>query len=141
MPWEAGTIWFILEGKLKPLVKEYHKERHMHELAVTESIAAICLKHAQANQARRVIKVNIRLGELTGIVDHYVSFYWDLVTKDTIAQGAELNFIKVPVRAYCSRCREEFGVEEYDLTCPKCGETQTELVSGREFTVESLEIE
>jgi hydrogenase nickel incorporation protein HypA/HybF len=113
----------------------------MHELAVTESIAAICLKHAQANQARRVIKVNIRLGELTGIVDHYVSFYWDLVTKDTIAQGAELNFIKVPVRAYCSRCREEFGVEEYDLTCPKCGETQTELVSGREFTVESLEIE
>jgi hydrogenase nickel incorporation protein HypA/HybF len=113
----------------------------MHELSVTESIAAICLKHALQNNARRVLKVNIKLGELTGIVDHYVSFYWDLVAKDTVAQGAELNFIKIPVMAYCSRCKEEFKVEEYDLTCPKCGEADTELVSGREFLVESIEIE
>lgn len=113
----------------------------MHELAVTESIAAICLKHAQANNAQRVLKVNIKLGELTGIVDTYVSFYWGMVTKDTVAQDAELNFIKVPVVAYCPHCEQEFPVEEYDLTCPRCGQTDTELVSGREFTVESLEIE
>ncbi len=113
----------------------------MHELGVTESIAAICLKHAQANGARRVLKVNIKLGELTGIVDHYVSFYWDMVTKDTVAEGAELNFIKIPTVAYCPRCGREFGVEEYDLTCPGCGEADSELVSGREFLVESIEIE
>ena len=113
----------------------------MHELAVTESIASICIKHAEANKARRVIKVNIKLGELTGIVGHYVSFYWDLVTKDTVAQGSELNFIKIPVKAYCPKCREEFPVEEYDITCPSCGKVDTELVSGREFLVESLEIE
>lgn len=113
----------------------------MHELAVTESIAAICFKHAQMNNARRVLKVNIKLGELTGIVDHFVSFYWDMVTKDTVAQGAELVFTKIPVRAYCSPCKEEFPVEKYDLTCPGCGKADTELISGREFLVESLEIE
>jgi hydrogenase nickel incorporation protein HypA/HybF len=113
----------------------------MHELSVTESIASICLKHAQMNNAQRVIRVNVKLGELTGIVDHYVAFYWDMVTKDTVAQGAELNFIKIPVKAYCPQCKEEFAVVEYDLTCPKCGKADTELVSGREFLVESLEIE
>ncbi len=113
----------------------------MHELGVTESIAAICLRHAQRNNARRIVKVNVRLGELAGIVDHYVSFYWDMVTRDTIAQGAELNFIKVPVVAHCRKCEEDFAVAEFDLTCPKCGEVDTELVSGREFTVESIEIE
>ncbi len=113
----------------------------MHELGVTESIAAICLKHAQRNNARRIIKVNVKLGELAGIVDHYVSFYWDMVTRDTIAQGAELNFIKVPVVAYCKECEERFAVEEFDLTCPRCGRADTELVSGREFMVESIEIE
>lgn len=113
----------------------------MHELGVTESIASIVLKHAQMNKARRISKVNIRLGELTGIVDHYVSFYWDMVTKDTIAQGAELNFIKIPVIAYCPGCKEEFEVKEYDLTCPGCGKAETELISGREFLVESIEVE
>ncbi|MDD3717818.1 MAG: hydrogenase maturation nickel metallochaperone HypA [Actinomycetota bacterium] len=113
----------------------------MHELGVTESIASICLRHAQSNRARRVLKVNVKLGELTGIVDHYVAFYWDMVTKDTIAQGAELNFTKVPVVSHCPDCDEDFTVVEYDLTCPRCGRADTELVSGREFLVESIEIE
>jgi hydrogenase nickel incorporation protein HypA/HybF len=113
----------------------------MHELGVTESIATICLRHAQGNNASRVIKVNVKLGELTGIVDHYVAFYWDMVTKDTIAQGAELNFIKVPVVSHCPDCDDDFKVVEYDLTCPRCGKAENELVSGREFLVESIEIE
>lgn len=113
----------------------------MHELAVTESIASICLKHAEQNQATRILKVNIKLGELTGIVDDYVGFYWDMVTKDTVAEGAELNFIKIPVKAYCRHCELEFDVKDYDLTCPSCGKADGELISGREFMVDSMEIE
>ncbi|MDY6794356.1 MAG: hydrogenase maturation nickel metallochaperone HypA [Actinomycetota bacterium] len=113
----------------------------MHELSVTESIAAICLKHGQRNGAKRILKVNLKLGELTGIVDYYVAFYWDMVTKDTIAEGAELNFEKIPVRAYCPKCDREFEVEEYDLSCHECGDSETELISGREFSVESIEVE
>lgn len=113
----------------------------MHELSVTESIAAICLKHATGNKAKRVLKVNIKLGELTGIVDHYVEFYWDMVTKDTVAEGSQLNFKKLPARAHCRDCDEEFAIEEYDLTCPKCGQSNADIISGREFTVESIEIE
>lgn len=113
----------------------------MHELGVTESIASICLRHAQANGARRVLRVNVKLGELTGIVDHYVAFYWDMVTKDSIAEGSELSFTKVPTKAYCPACSEEFAVEEFDLTCPKCGKADADLISGREFMVESIEIE
>ncbi len=113
----------------------------MHELGVTESIAGICLRHAQGSGARRILKVNVRLGELAGIIDHYVAFYWDMVTRDTIAEGAQLNFIKVPVVARCPDCGVDFPVVEYDLTCPACGRTDSELVSGREFLVESIEIE
>jgi hydrogenase nickel incorporation protein HypA/HybF len=129
----------MLVGGEQPRFRE--ESFSMHELAVTESIASICLRHAEQNQASRIIKVNIKLGELTGIVDHYVSFYWDMVTKDTVAEGAELNFIKIPIRASCPHCKKEFEVKEYDLTCPECGKGDGELVSGREFLVESMEIE
>jgi hydrogenase nickel incorporation protein HypA/HybF len=113
----------------------------MHELGVTESIASICIRHGQSNGAKRILKVNVKLGALTGIVDHYVGFYWDMVTKDTIAQGSELSFLKIPAVALCPHCEEEFDIIEYDLTCPKCGKMSSELVSGREFMVESIEIE
>ena len=43
--------------------------------------------------------------------------------------------------AHCPDCDENFDVVEYDLTCPKCGKAETELISGREFLVESIEIE
>ncbi|MEJ5187069.1 MAG: hydrogenase maturation nickel metallochaperone HypA [Candidatus Geothermincolales bacterium] len=114
----------------------------MHEMAVTESIASICLRHAERHGARRILRVNIRLGELTGIVDRYVAFYWDMVTKDTIAEGASLNFTRVPVKARCNLCGREYPVgEDLDLTCPGCGEVDSDIVSGKEFTVESIEIE
>jgi len=117
------------------------ERKSVHELGVTESIAGIVLRHARMNGAKRVLKVNIKLGELTGIVDHYVAFYWDMVTKDTVAEGAELNFIKVPTMARCARCEEDFHIQEYDLTCPRCGEIASDIISGREFLVESIEIE
>ncbi len=113
----------------------------MHEMAVTESIIGICLKHAEANDATVIRKVNIVLGELAGIVDQCVTFYWDMLAKDTIAEGAEVEFTRVEVRALCHACDHEFHVEEFNMVCPHCGSGDTELIAGREFRVESIEIE
>ncbi len=113
----------------------------MHELSVVESILDISLRHADSNGAKRIVKINLVLGELTGIVDQCVTFYWDMLAKDTIASAAEISFRKVPVVARCTACGKEFTPEEHDLTCPACGESRAELVSGREFQVESIEIE
>lgn len=113
----------------------------MHELSVVESILDISLKHAERNGAKRIAGINLVLGELTGIVDNCITFYWDMLAKDTIAADANINFRKVPVVARCTVCGEEFTPEEHDLTCPKCGEIKAELVHGREFQVESIEIE
>ena len=113
----------------------------MHELSVVESIVDISLKHAERNGAKRIVKINLVLGELTGIVDQCVTFYWDMLAKDTIAADAEIVFRKVPVVARCTGCGKEFTPEELDLTCPSCGSVKAELVHGREFQVESIEIE
>jgi hydrogenase nickel incorporation protein HypA/HybF len=113
----------------------------MHELSVVESILDISLKHAERNGAKQIVKINLVLGELTGIVDQCITFYWEMLAKDTIASDAEIVFRKVPVVARCTSCGKQFTPEELDLTCPSCGENKAELVSGREFQVESIEIE
>lgn len=112
----------------------------MHELSVVESMVSVVLRHAAGNKAKEVTRINLVLGEASTVMEEPVRFYFDLVSKDTPAQGAELNFRRTPLMAECKKCGKEFEVVEYDFTCTECGGTDTEIVSGREFQVESIEI-
>jgi hydrogenase nickel incorporation protein HypA/HybF len=112
----------------------------MHEMSVTESMLDVVLRHAERNRASKVTRINMVLGELSTVVPESVQFYFDMIGKDTIAEGAQLDFRRTKLMAKCEGCGEEFEVVEYDFTCPACGGTKTEIISGREFQVESIEI-
>ncbi len=64
----------------------------MHELSVTESVLEIACKHAKKAGATRVTDVSLVIGRLSSIVDDSVSFYWDVISKDTLCEGAKLHF-------------------------------------------------
>ena len=62
----------------------------MHELPVAQNILKIVLQNV--GDAKAVKKINITIGELSAIIGDSVQFYWDLISKDTVAAGAILNF-------------------------------------------------
>ena len=64
----------------------------MHELSITESILDITLRHARQAGAGRVTNLYLVIGQLASIVDDSVQFYWDIVAKGTLAEGAHLHF-------------------------------------------------
>ncbi len=112
----------------------------MHEMSVTESMMDVVLRHAERNNATQVTSINIVLGEFSTVMPESVQFYFDILSKDTIAEGAELNFRRTKLIARCEGCGNEFEVVEYDFTCPGCKGEKSEIISGREFQVESIEI-
>ena len=112
----------------------------MHELSVVESMVSIVLRHAALNKANGVTRINMVLGEMSTVMEEPVRFYFDMIAKETVAEGAELSFRRTPLVARCRKCGEEFDVVEYDFTCTGCGGDQTEIISGREFQVESIAI-
>lgn len=112
----------------------------MHELSVTESMLGVVLRHAQSNKATKVTRINMVLGEMSSVMEESVKFYFDIIAKDTIAQDAELNFRRTKLIGKCGECGKEWEVREYDFVCPDCGGTKTDILSGREFQVESIEI-
>ena len=114
----------------------------MHELSVTQSILEIALRHADRAGAQRILSINLTVGELTGFVDDSIQFYFDFLSKDTIAQGGRLNIDRIPPRARCHACGAEYVPPDSRLwTCPQCDALGGEIVSGREFSVTSIEIE
>jgi hydrogenase nickel incorporation protein HypA/HybF len=113
----------------------------MHELAITQSMLDLVLEQAKEAGAERVGKVNLVIGEMSGVVDECVAFYFEFLSKDTMAQGATLSFQRVPTQARCRNCREIFALKEFDWSCPSCHNSQMEIVAGNELYIESIEVE
>jgi hydrogenase nickel incorporation protein HypA/HybF len=115
----------------------------MHELSITQDVVKIVLDHAQKHEVRKVMCVNLRVGELRDIVDEWMQRFFDYLTKGTIAEGAKLKIERIPVAFRCV-CGETFTVnirERSEIACPRCHDTNVSLISGREFDVLGLEVQ
>jgi len=113
----------------------------MHELSITRHILDIVTEHAQRANAKRVRAINLVVGDLTGFVDDSIQFYFDMLSPDTLAEGARLSIRRVPARVRCCDCGEEFSPEGYSWLCPNCQAIGGDIVSGRELSVDSIEVE
>lgn len=113
----------------------------MHEMAITQNILDIVLEHGEQNRAQKITKIVLTIGAMTMVVSDCVRFYFDIISKGTIAEGAELEINDVPVRVKCSQCSEIFESEDPIFICPRCQVASADIVSGKELDVTSIVIE
>ena len=113
----------------------------MHELSISQNILSIVLEQAKRAQAGKIAKINLTIGELSGIVDECVQFYFDIISKDTMAAEASLSFHRPPTKLRCRNCATTFSPDNLDWACPNCREQKIEIVSGRECYVSSIEVD
>jgi len=115
----------------------------MHELPVVKALFQIVMDHAQKNEAKRVVQINLRIGLLSDLVDEWIRRYFEMLAENTIARGAGIDITRTPVVMRCRACGCEFEVSRDELgkACPECKEKGVDIVSGREYTLESIAIE
>jgi hydrogenase nickel incorporation protein HypA/HybF len=113
----------------------------MHELSVTESLLEIALRHAPKDSPTRITGLHIVIGQLASIVDDSVQFYWDIIAQGTVAEGARLEFRRIPGELLCQDCNNRFLLSKTELYCPACGSQRFKVVAGEEFYLESIDVE
>ncbi len=115
----------------------------MHELQITERILDIVLKHAVGQDVNRIVRIHLRIGALSDLEDEWIQHYFNYLSRGTVAESAELAIRRVPAVLRCQSCACSFDVEREQLgnaPCPDCGESGVELVSGREYLIENMEV-
>jgi hydrogenase nickel incorporation protein HypA/HybF len=113
----------------------------MHEQSIVESLLALALENAEKVKANKIHRIYLVVGELSGVVEESVNFYFSFLCKDTIAAGAGLFFMRIPARLRCRNCNTDFSPERLDFHCPNCKEQEVEIIGGRELYIDSMEVE
>lgn len=110
----------------------------MHELAIADAVVSMALEQAAG---RRVSRVGMRIGYLRQVVPSSLRFGFELIARDTRAEGAELEIEHIPVRVWCEACGTESQAVALPLMCAGCGGWDVAVRSGDEMLVDWIETE
>ncbi|HEY42045.1 MAG TPA: hydrogenase maturation nickel metallochaperone HypA [Dehalococcoidia bacterium] len=112
----------------------------MHEMSIAQSIVDIVEKEMASHGVEQLKAVNISVGKWAAVVPEQLAFCFSMLTADTNMAGATLSIREVPLGYTCSGCGAEFTAGEMSIVCPRCGDTHIDLTSGRELSIESIEV-
>lgn len=113
----------------------------MHELGITCSIVEIAERTAREQGADRVLSVTVAIGDLSGVVPEAVEFCFEVCSKETLLEGAQLIIKRIPGKAECRTCKAEILLDTYTFACPACNSFNLERVQGNELKVIEMEVD
>ena len=124
----------------------------MHEFSAACSIVDTALEAAKNNNATKVTVVNVELGEFTFLIPEQLIFNFEIASKNTILEGADLCIKSIKGQLTCNDCSFK-GDSEVNpdlppqisafapMKCPKCGGSSTRITGGKDFIITSIKAE
>lgn len=113
----------------------------MHELSVAqalvEQVEGLAAEHGAAN----VHLIRVRIGPLAGVVAELLAHAFPLAAAGTRAEHARLDLVDAPIRVRCQTCGAETDATANRLICGACGDWHTNVVSGEELILETVELD
>ena len=112
----------------------------MHEMSVAESLVETIIKEAQKINATP-LKAVISCGMLNPINDEVMQFAFEVVTRETVCEGMELEIVHIPWRAVCRDCGEKFDFDVYSPKCGKCDSTSMDMEEDAPLQLDEIEFD
>lgn len=112
----------------------------MHELSICQQIMSQVNEIAFQNQASAVESITLRIGPLSGVEAPLLKQAFPFVAAQTIAENAELIIEELAVVIQCDQCGSTSNTAPNKLVCSQCGGYHTQLISGDEMLLASVEL-
>lgn len=111
----------------------------MHEMSICRGLLSQLEGIARERGARAIRRVTLRIGPLSGVEPRLLAGAFPVAMAGSIAAEAELKVQKAPIRVRCQACGTETEATPARLVCACCGEWRTQLISGDEMLLVSVE--
>ncbi len=113
----------------------------MHELGIVFHIIRGVEEVGCKNRVKRVSAVTLQLGEVSGVVEHYLQDCWRWAAdRSELLKGAQLRVETIPAQTLCESCGELYPTVAHGKTCPACGSAHTHLLQGSEMLIKEIEV-
>lgn len=113
----------------------------MHELAIAQAIVDRARTASERNGGGRVLKIGLRIGEISGVEPDALSFGIEVLCKGTALEGLALEVEQPRRRLRCTACATEFVPDGFAVACPACGSPSSDCIAGQELDVTFIELE
>jgi hydrogenase nickel incorporation protein HypA/HybF len=112
----------------------------MHEASIAIELVQLASEQALLNNATRVLKVGIRIGELSSVIPEALTFAWNDSTLGTVCENSKLEIERVKAIAICPNHGEVTLELQKGLRCPICNTPTPSIVQGEELELDTLEL-
>jgi len=113
----------------------------MHEFPITQQIIKLAEKFVNGFFFIQIKSIKLVVGDYSGFVGDSIQMYFDVISKDTLCEGAIIEIEHIKPKLRCTGCGELFEREFLSFSCPKCASDGEPTEIGKEFYIESIEIE
>ncbi len=112
----------------------------MHEIGVTKEIIRMAEDAARRNSIRDVSDVSIVVGALSNYKPEAISFYYDLLKKESdMLRGSAISIEEEKAVISCNRCGSKAELEETAIMfCPKCDSFDFGIISGNRIIIKDI---
>jgi len=113
----------------------------MHEFSIVQSLLAQCEEQALQNSAKKITKVVVKIGVLSGVEIDLLKSAFETFKEKTICENAKFVANLQPVVVKCNDCKEESTLEKFEYICPNCQSPNLQVIDGEDMYLMSLEME
>lgn len=113
----------------------------MHEMSICEGVVLSLESEAEKQHFQKVKKVWLTIGAFSGVEVDALHFGWDVVTRNSIADGAELIIATEQGQAWCLGCSNHVQIENRYDDCPACGSHMLQVTGGETLSIKEIEVE
>ena len=113
----------------------------MHEMSLCLSMLEILTSSAQEHHFSKVRAICLELGRHGCADPETLRFAFEAAEQNTLAEGARLDIVVIPVQAWCFHCEKLVNLNENYGACPDCAGDQLRLETGQELKIKNLEVE
>ncbi|PID47885.1 MAG: hydrogenase maturation nickel metallochaperone HypA [Proteobacteria bacterium] len=113
----------------------------MHEMSIVQALIEQCKKIAKKNKAKKILRVDVKIGVLSGIEPHFFQTTFDTFKEGTICDGAKLNMNIQKILITCNDCNTQNTLDQNHFICPKCNSENIRVIDGEDMMLMQLEME